>query len=397
MLINRAFHYSLFKDKHKIVRSIHFIKNLISRRFLCNSWRFAEISEEPDSDKSLAIIDFFCPLETTRYFRKLVFDGQMVPGIVANCDQLVDLTIGQMDDESVRYLPSTIQRLTLINGKFTKDIDLRSLENLFELTIKTKTNFNSTRNFPSSLEVLSIDQFSGFFEIDLLPKLVVLKLRNRMFGKDQGSIEIMGSRNHMLKHLTLDCFKVEKRSVFKNLLSFEASDRYNFVIVSACSQNTIEKLQVPADIFFDELIKPELVNFKNLRKLTISKNYTIPFLSRKAHLGRINFHDFFPNLDELEIDQEKLFYIELKYKIDKITCDHGYIHDEIDSEFYSLTYRINSEKLPVSIPLNRKIILSNAEITIITKNKKIIARINRGDVETTQNYARFDNDSLIIF
>lgn len=333
------------------------LQNIISPRFLCNSRRFSRISEEDDSEKSLKIINKFCPPETTIYFRKLIFKERIDYEILSNCFQLIDLTLERIKNlDNVNFLPLTLKTLFLDHCEI-KEINLSELSNLSNLTISFPylLNINHRVEYPKNLKSLSLDT-GEYVEVDKFPRSLE-KLRLSFEDGWTQNIDMNLLPNlHTLNLLALD----EMRINFKNtedhpLENLGLSFRMN--VYMDCFFPSVRILRVD-----DFSMGIGNISLKNIEKLVCDD---ISFSE--------NIHDFFPLLKEIETWRGNL---KTRHPMKRVMCNYSSINEDIESENFYLKSIIPSDRDLHKYKIYDNLVKSKTEIVFECHYNGIICYLN---------------------
>lgn len=256
------------------------LRNAISPRFLCNSGRFSRISEEIDSEKSLRIIFDNCPLETTKYFRRLIFSRYPNYEILPNCIQLTDLTISKKYDwEPLSNLPVTLQKLKITNAIQWHELWLLP-RNLIELDCDIGEDF--------------------VFDINCFPKLKSLTITGR------SKVIFQNCENHDLKHLFLNVTDVSNCN-FPDLHSLRINNSLN---ISKIYHETLKKVR---HVRFGNFSSSLCTNLENIETLSFSEYregkfsiYKFPYLRKVEFFGtRGNLSNVSVNIKRVNLERIK--------------------------------------------------------------------------------------------
>lgn len=290
-VIESAFH---FTESYRV-------KNAISSRFLCNSRRFSQITEEGrDYLKNLLIIDEFCPKETTKYYRSLTFSGKYQKeflNIISNCIQLIDLTLNFDNSADMQMLisvsPITLKQLTITQDHNTlfpmidginsskeinlpKDINLRELTNLSPFNISQ----NYIKTLPRTLVKLTLSFTPEELDMNLLPNLKDFEILSMfILNNFNRNLKFANSENHNLEKLQIygkekiyDCF-------FPNLYFLGLHSCYELSVINLLPLTKINRI----DGGF-------LYHCRNLKKIISCKNNVVVTNVQKA--GFMNIIQF---------------------------------------------------------------------------------------------------------
>lgn len=389
-IVNQAFRFSTTVDSKNNLCFTHMLKNFISPRFLCNSDRFSQITQEgSDYMKNLEIIHDFCPLEMTKNFEKLRFCEKIHYGIIGNCSQLINLDLQDIyvTQQIISKLPITIEILKIENKNIPL-LDLTEMINLKQFTlICNDPHKNQLQKLPVSLEYLDIIDFAHPFDMVYLPFLKTLDLSIRY--AESSTLKFLNSENHNLQKLTLWNYKSLENCMFPNLTCFETNGP-----VIGSSFETLTELKIPIDSEMENFRK-----FTNVSKLTLQ--YSIP-IACNAVERCINFHDVFPKLEVFDNYVLSCFdplKISFSHAMKKVTAELKFLSNDVISDCFCLFHPVRY--IPETITISENIYRSKGKISFYDQFKspsKIFATVyfDNGIMASDNDNVKIENNTIMV-